>query len=123
MPDPQSPALPPRSIDIMMETLEKDPTLTQKVAADPITTLGALADQVKRANPQPVPPSEDKFTYRVAVLVLSIVTILIVLVIGLKFLLLPATATQIEIPQALVALGSMSLGALAGLLMPSPRKS
>ena len=124
MADPQTLPQPKRSVDLLIDKIESDKSLVAKIASDPISTLDGLANQVKRENPPPppTPASEDKFSYRVAVVVLSLVTVLIVLIIGAKFLLI-ADASKFDIPQALVALGSMSLGALAGLLMPSPRKN
>lgn len=65
-----------------------------------------------------LPPHDPKDTpiYHTVIRFLGIVTVLNVAgIIGLAFLGSP-------IPDALVALGSGSLGALAGVLAPSPRR-
>ena len=90
--------------------LEDEPELRSRFQADPIETLeqeaGAPAYQ------------RDVWVYRMVVGVLGLVLLIVVvasLVLSLQ--------GQTEIPAVLVALGSGALGALAGLLAPSPVRS
>lgn len=85
----------------------EDPALRQEVANDPVGTLQRLAR----------PLDADVWIYRIVVLLLG-ATILAV-VIGAFILVVNKNNAQV--PDALLALGSGALGALAGLLTPISR--
>jgi uncharacterized integral membrane protein len=60
--------------------------------------------------------TEDKLIYWIVVSVLSIVLLVVVVAAAL----LAAFKTEVKIPSEIIALASAALGALAGLLAPSP---
>ena len=84
-----------------------DPALEQQIAANPVQALAALS----------MPPAlqNDHWIYRIVVLALGM-AILITLT-GAIYL---AATSDKETPQILTAIGSAAVGALAGLLAPSP---
>jgi hypothetical protein len=85
----------------------QDPKLAQQIKDDPAGTLAELAN----------PLQTDAIIYRIIVvgLVLAILTALI----GGMVL----ASRRTDIPQLVTALGSGALGAVAGLLAPSPAAS
>ena len=107
-----------RSVDILIDKITKDAALADQVRLDPIAALRSLASDVKREHPPSA--SQDYFTYRLAVIVLSLVILSVTFLIGGRYLF--ATAA-IAVPEILVAIGSTALGALAGLLTPQTRGS
>lgn len=106
---------PMRSVDLLVAKVKNDPLLVDRLKTDPVAALEAAGDAVKRENP-PVRAPEDKFTYRLAVVALSVVVLLVIFGVGAKWIL--TTGTEFKVPEVLVAMGSTALGALAGLLMP-----
>jgi hypothetical protein len=96
---------------IAQEALDKaknDPAFRAKLNADPEKVLQAMADR---------PLETDTFIYRT-------------IVIGLTFMMLSAGVGAFimafygkTIPDVITALGSTALGALAGLLAPSPKRA
>lgn len=106
---------PMRSVDLLIEKVKDDKSLIDRLKVDPIATLQAAGDAIKREHP-PVRAPEDKFTYRLAVVALSVVVLLVIFGVGAKWIL--TTGTEFKVPEVLVAMGSTALGALAGLLMP-----
>ncbi|MBM4284751.1 MAG: hypothetical protein FJ128_05825 [Deltaproteobacteria bacterium] len=103
-----------RSADALVDRLLADPDLLAKVKADPQKELPQVAREVIGGLP-PIGP--DPLLYRIVVgslgaTVLSVVLGTIVL-----------AAYKIgPIPDLLTAIGSAAVGALAGLLAPSPRQ-
>jgi len=74
-------------------------------------------EPIKRAEKIPPALESDKFIYRMAVTALSL-TLLGSLIFGFVF----AWFREKDIPQFIVALGSASVGGLAGLLAPATRR-
>ena len=97
-----------------MEKVESVGELAAKVAADP-----ELAEQIKREPAAAIagvaaPLQSDRWIYRIVVTALGLVAVIAVL--GLIIVALE----EVAIPDAVLALGSAAVGALAGLLAPSP---
>jgi len=82
------------------------PELQEQIKENPVATITSLA----------APLQTDVWIYRVVVFALGLTIVLAV--IGATLL---AAANQ-DAPQVLVALGSAAVGALAGLLAPSPAR-
>jgi len=85
-----------------------DPGLQEQLKQDPVATLQNLAR----------PPSGgDKWIYRLVVIALGLTGLFVVVgVFTLK-----ALNNDTTIPDALVAIGSAAIAALAALLAPTPR--
>lgn len=96
----------------MMMAIRGDPSLVEAIQKDPIKGLEQAEEQARSYS-----MAGDQFIYRAVVGVLG-ATLLITLVgvLVLAFL-------QIAAPNELIALGSAALGALAGLLAPSPTRT
>lgn len=97
---------------ISVRAIEKktnDPQFLSALSADPKATLEAFAEEYK--------VTSDPFVYRVVVLALGGVGL-----IGIGGALWLALVGG-QVPDAVVALASASIGALAGLLAPSPASS
>jgi hypothetical protein len=86
----------------------QDPGLQQQLQANPVTALANLASSI---------PTSEVWVYRIVVIALGLVAL--AAVIGAIVL----AAGDKDIPQILLALGSAAVGALAGLLAPSPSQS
>lgn len=109
----------PRSAEVMAK-LGSSPDNVAKLQADPIGTLNALAAQASAQVPRVL--EQDKWIYRVVVLSLGVVAV--VAAIGSIFLATQTVANvPVKMPESLIALGSASIGALAGLLAPSPARA
>jgi hypothetical protein len=97
------------SAEELLARVESDPQLQQQLKQDPV---GALAPHVKSKA-----LDEDKWIYRIVVTALGLIALLVVIgVFALR-----AVDKTITIPDALVAIGSAAVAALAALLAPSPR--
>jgi hypothetical protein len=94
-----------RSLGDLSTALDNDPKLQADIKTDPAGTIKNLAVQAQ------IP---DTWVYRLVILTLG--TVLIGVVAG-GFAMAAYGKT---IPEALVSIGSAALGALAGLLAPSP---
>jgi hypothetical protein len=94
-------------------------TLTEKPTDENFLQFAKQSPEVAVNSITENPLSTDKWIYRLVVAILGVIA-LTALAGGL--LLAYKDATQ-EIPQMLVALGSTAVGALAGLLAPSPWES
>ena len=96
-------------LNSVIKQAQADPVLIERMKANPVEALQHLdAGNVL---------STDKFIYRIVVSALSLISLIGVL--GAMILAFYKTDT----PPAVIALGSTALGALAGLLAPSPAKS
>ena len=94
--------------------LEVNPDLQKQFQDDPINAV----QQFKQADPL----STDKWIYRIIVLSLGFTIIIIIL--GTILLILNGKITgDNNVPTIFTAIGSAAIGALAGLLAPSPRNS
>jgi hypothetical protein len=86
----------------------QDPQLRQELADDPSALLGLAK-----------PTGGNKWIYRFVVLALGLTALFVVIgVFTLK-----ALDNTVTIPDALVAIGSAAIAALAGLLAPSPAQT
>lgn len=109
-----------RSAIALVNRVVNSQELTAKVKENPEVELPKIADQILREMPPPL--DSDKWIYRIVVLALG-GTVLIV-VVGTIVLAATHTGTgDVKIPEVLTAIGSAAVGALAGLLAPSPGRS
>jgi anti-sigma-K factor RskA len=102
-----------RSAGQMVKIFKDEPSLMARLKAD-IDPLPVLEEAAKKAEQQTAPWTGDKMLYRVAVVVLSALTI--IAAIGSIGLVAAGKTT----PEVLVALGSAAVGALVGLFAPAP---
>ena len=104
-----------RSAQELVKRVLADPTLLEKVKTDPAKELPEIADNVVRDLPPPL--QSDVWIYRVVVS--SLGTAVLLSILGAIVL----SALKITpAPELLTAIGSAAVGALAGLLAPSPTK-
>ncbi len=98
----------------LVAAVEGDPALKSQLAADPVATLKDIQE------PFPGIPT-DTGLYKILLVTLGL-AVLIALV---GPLVLAGLGKEDAIPQAVIAIGSTAVGALAGILAPSPvqRKS
>lgn len=96
----------------MMTAVRNSADLRASIQADPIIGLEMAEEQARLYSKE-----GDQFLFRVVVIVLG-ATLLITLVGVLALAML-----NVSIPAEIIALGSAALGALAGLLAPSPVRS
>jgi hypothetical protein len=99
---------------MLVKTVLSDPTKVAQLATDPRGVLTQAADSAKEETPVYF---TDRWIYRLVVGFLGSTAILVVL----SYAIYPI-AKIVTIPEGLVAMGSAALGALAGLLAPSPGK-
>lgn len=103
---------PQRSADELVRLVKTDPKRVEALKADPLAELERLrTEAVERTTPIYL---GDRWVYRVVVVTLGIV----VLIAAVGSIVLVANGKTT--PEVLVALGSAAVGALAGLLAPSP---
>lgn len=94
-------------VETLVKKIEESPELRQRMASDPIGTLRATA----------TPLQSDPWIYRVVVLALGFMGT--GAIVGSMILAFMGKTT----PEVVTALGSAAVGALAGLLAPSPMRS
>lgn len=99
------------SIEAFQQLVADDPALQTQLKNDPAGTLQQFASVI----------DTDKWIYRVVVSCLGLAILAIIS--GVIIMMLrPNGATDANIPTVLTALGSAAIGALAGLLAPSPKQ-
>lgn len=108
-----------RAVELSFEQAVSSPELLQDLQSNPAETLKKLKKEVVESLPHIL--DRDPWIYRIVVSSLSLVVLLVV--IGVIYLTVEATSTAPNIPDVLTALGSAAIGALAGLLAPSPGSS
>ena len=86
--------------------IAKDKSLEEEIRKDPIKTIAKITES---------PLKTDKWIYRIVVSALGI-TVLLAVSGGIYLAAKEVTTT----PEILVAIGSAAVGALAGLLVPTP---
>ena len=109
---------PLRSADQMVEIILNTPGVLDQLKTQPEQTLKKIAEVATKQLPPPAMVA-DVWIYRIVTAALSGVAII---AIG-GAIYLSATAGSgetVKIPDALTALGAAAIGALAGLLAPSP---
>jgi hypothetical protein len=110
---------PLRSANILTDRILGNTELRDKLKSDPETVLRKTADEVTRDLPPPAFVS-DVWTYRLVVIALGIVCMAAIG--GAIYATAKASPTETpHVPDILTALGATAIGALAGLLAPSPK--
>jgi hypothetical protein len=104
---------PLRSADKMVKKLVEDPARLEAIRQDPLVEISKLADEAKAETTEAI-YTTDRFIYRVAIFVLSLLAL--TAAVGSLVLELGGRTT----PEALVALGAAAGGALVGLFAKSP---
>ena len=97
------------SLESLASRVSTDPELANAIKNDPEATLSGIAADASVL-------TTDKWTYRIVVLSLGFAVL-----IGMIGLILLSGKGVQSVPDGLVAIGSAAVGALAGLLAPSPR--
>lgn len=97
-----------RYVAELADRIESDPELRRQLQEDPVNTLRAMAEH---------PLETDVWIYRLVVIFLGSVAVIA----ALGGIWIGSSGAQI--PDLLTALGSAAIGALAGLLAPSPTAS
>ena len=95
-----------RSVHELADRVSSDPVLAEAIREDPARAIASVA----------APAIPDTWIYRIVVISLG----LVVLVSAVGAIVLEFNGRS-GTPEILVALGSAAVGALAGLLAPSPR--
>lgn len=104
-----------RSANALVDKALADPQLLQKIKSEPEKELPKLAQEV--VNQLPIPLMEDFWLYRIVVGSLGL-AVLGAVIGAIVLSAIGASST----PDILTAIGSAAVGALAGLLAPSPVK-
>lgn len=112
-------AEPLRSANIMTDKILADKNLLPLLQTNPEKVLRETAKEVTHELPTPAFVS-DVITYRIVVIALGLVCVAAIG--GAIYLTARATGTTVNLPDTLTALGATAIGALAGLLAPSPAK-
>ena len=94
------------SVRELVNMIKKDKILEEEIRKDPAKAIAKITES---------PLKTDKWIYRIVVLALGL-TVLLAVSGGIYLAAKQVTAT----PEILVAIGSAAVGALAGLLAPSP---
>lgn len=102
-----------RSAEELVKRVAIEPGLEEQIRHAPLESLRLLATEVTRDIPKR-PMDTDPWIYRIIVLFLGLVIFSTVL--GCILL----SMRQVNVPETLTALGSAAVGALAGLLAPTP---
>jgi hypothetical protein len=92
------------TVQDLAELVREDPALAREIQSRPAETIAELAAPLER----------DVWIYRIVVGALSLVAV--VAVVGA--ILVAVSTDDTQVPDAVVALGSAAVGALAGLLAP-----
>jgi hypothetical protein len=92
------------TVQDLAELVREDPALAREIQSRPAETIAELAAPLER----------DVWIYRIVVGALSLVAV--VAIVGAIVVAVSTDDTQV--PDAVVALGSAAVGALAGLLAP-----
>ena len=101
-----------RSANILVNSVLSDPKQVQDLQTDPGTVLRAAAQQAIQQAP---PLQSDVWVYRLVVAFLGATAVIVV--IGSIVFSIVKTG---DVPSGIIGLGSAAVGALAGLLAPSP---
>ena len=118
-------------MDDLNETVQRvlESNKAELKAATSDQQIEAVAKDVARQVVNDYNPGNDRWAYMSVILILGIVLVVVSYtyasyaltpgVVDSKGVVVPKLA---ELPDALIALGSAAIGALAGLLAPTPRK-
>lgn len=98
------------SIAALQSEMASDPSLQEQFKADPVAAINSI---------QSTPLNTDKWIYRMVVFALGFT--IVAIVIGIIILMGAGIITnETTMPTIFTAIGSAAIGALAGLLAPSP---
>lgn len=101
-----------QSLNDLSKELKRNQQLQDDFRQDPVSAI----EQIKN------PLDEDRLIYRIVVAALGLTVV--VIVIGIVVLMATTIVKEDKnIPTILTAIGSTSIGALSGLLAPSPRRT
>jgi hypothetical protein len=95
-------------VNALAQKAATDPALVQRIKEDPVRELSTIASTEPAYR-------KDVWTYRLVVIMLGTVAIGVVVGAIVLFAL-----NKGDLPSGVIALGSAAVGALAGLLAPSP---
>ncbi len=110
----------PRSADMLVNLAMTRPGVLDSLKQDPEKTLRELATETTETLLPPPLKSEAGIYY---VVVVSLGVVAVAALLGTIFLSARSTGQgSVEIPAIITALGSAAIGALAGLLSPSPKE-
>jgi hypothetical protein len=98
-----------KSLEGLASRVSRDPELADAIKNDPAGALSGIAAEASAL-------TTDKWTYRIVVLSLGFAVL-----IGMIGLIVLSWKGVQSVPDGLVAIGSAAVGALAGLLAPSPK--
>ena len=99
-----------RTLNNVIEKINADPAIPAEQKTEIVTKLDEIADPLRK----------DNWIYRLVVIFLGVSAV--ATVIGGIIIAIKSTGTaKLELPQGIVAIGAAAVGALAGLLAPSPR--
>jgi hypothetical protein len=108
----------PRSALILAEMIKNSPDLLNPTKQDAKQIIDKMAESVKEHFPTPVLVSKAGIYYLVVIFLGAVSTFAVIGAIILSAMTLDSTT--FKIPDIITALGSAAIGALAGLLAPSP---
>ena len=111
----------PRSADMLVNLILSRPGEIEKLKNNPEKTLRELA---KETTTDLIPPvlKREAGIYYIVVSAIGLVAILAIIGAVILSLASLEKAIEVKIPDIVTALGSAAIGALAGLLSPSPRE-
>jgi predicted phage tail protein len=92
------------SVQDLAEMVREDPALAREIQSHPAETIAELAAPLER----------DVWIYRIVVGALSLVAVFAIV----GAILVAVATSDAQVPDAVVALGSAAVGAIAGLLAP-----
>jgi hypothetical protein len=98
-----------KDISDLKSSVDQDPQLKAAFTANPVETLNSIGDS---------PLTNDCWIYRIVVI--SLGTSILVIISGVIFLVAYKDMPGDKTPTILTAIGSAAIGALSGLLAPSP---
>ena len=111
---------PPRSAYLLVNRLMSCPDGLDRLKNDPEKTLREFAHAATEELIPPVLKREAGIFY---IIVISLGFVAVAAVLGAIYLTAKATANvTVPIPDVITALGSAAIGALAGILAPSPKE-
>lgn len=108
-----------RALNALDGVIMNDREVQEAIKRDPIEGLRLAKEKVIADDPNKPAYYGDRFVYRTVVIALAVAVVLTVLG-GILTAWSTTKDAPKELPGAVVAIGSASVGAMAGLLAPSP---
>jgi hypothetical protein len=110
-----------RSADVAVKLILEDPKRLALLQGDPEGTLKDAATLAKKMSTEPAYWA-DEWAYRIVLLCLGAVA-LAAMIGAIVLSALSSGGAPVQIPDVLTALGAAAIGALAGVLAPSPART